>query len=131
MEFFSIEPTREVITTITCKNGTTIEKPEERPAHLPFFGAFARSIGVNEDTIVEWAKAHPEFSVAYAQAKDLQKSILITCGLLGLYNPVFAKFTAVNITNWRDKQDIEHSGNLTLNDAGIALGIARGTAKQG
>lgn len=105
IDFFSVEPTREVDVVTTFKNGTTKESTEERPNHIPFFADFADKIGVNGDTIVEWAKRHEEFSAAYMRAKALQKQHLITCGLLGLYNSKFAVFTAINITDMRDKQE--------------------------
>lgn len=78
---------------------------------LPFLSNFARSIGVCHDTIIEWGKQHPKFSEAYAHAKELQKQHLIQCGLLGLYNPRFAIFTAKNITSMRDQEEHLHVGD--------------------
>ena len=112
--YFDIEPTKEVEVVTTFKNGTTRESSEERPNHLKFLNKFARSIGVCHDTLIEWTKRHPEFSDAYTHAKELQKEHLITCGLLGLYNPAFAKFTAVNITDMRDKTETTHDVSTTL-----------------
>lgn len=108
IEFFSIEPTKEIDVVTTFKNGTTRETTEERPNHIPFFADFAAKIGVTDATVVNWTKKHEEFLSAYMRAKALQKQHLITCGLLGLYNPKFAIFTAINITDMRDKQIIEH-----------------------
>ncbi len=110
VKFFDIEPTREVPVTTVYKNGTERESTEERANHLPFFSNFAHSIGVNDDTIVKWSKKYPDFNAAYTRAKALQKQHLITCGLLGLYNPVFAKFTAINITDMKDTSGIELGG---------------------
>ena len=73
-----------------------------------FLSNFAHKIGVCHDTLLEWCKRHPEFSEAYTCAKELQKQHLIECGLLGLFNSKFAIFTAKNITDMRDKQEIEH-----------------------
>lgn len=110
IKFFDIEPTKEVDVVTTFKNKTTRESTEERPNHLPFFADFAAKIGVNGDTIVEWAKKHKEFTAAYTRAKALQKQHLVTCGLLGLYNSKFAVFTAINITDMRDKREHEVGG---------------------
>ena len=78
---------------------------------LPFLSLFARQYaGVCEDTAIEWTKVHPEFSEAYKKAKDMQKEFLIEQGLEGNYNTAFAIFTAKNITDMRDKQEVEHSG---------------------
>lgn len=114
VKFFDIDTTREVEVTTTTKSGSITRRTEERANHLRFLDGFARSIDVTHDTLLEWCKRHPEFSVAYTRAKALQKEHLATCALLGLYNPIFSKFLAVNITDWRDKQDVEHSGNLTF-----------------
>lgn len=110
IEYFDIEPTREVDVVTTFKNGTTRESTEERPNHLPFFANFAYSIGSNPQRLLEWCKKFPKFQEAYTRAKALQKQHLVVCGLLGLFNSKFAVFTAKNITEWRDKQELEHSG---------------------
>lgn len=73
---------------------------------LPTLRAFAKKIEVNVDTVYEWIKVHQEFSEAFTHAKDLQKWFLIENGLNGCYNPAFAIFTAKNITDMRDKQEV-------------------------
>jgi hypothetical protein len=97
---------------------------------LPTFEGFARSIGVNGDTVVEWAKGedenddlkYPEFSAAYKVAKDLQREFLIDNGLKGLYPPASFIFTAKNVTTMRDVQetknetDMRFTGLEKLND---------------
>ncbi len=108
IDFFSVEPYRELRIQ---RQG----KPAEYkliPNALPFFAAFARSIKVDEDTVVEWAKVYPAFSASYKKAKALQKEFLIENGLLGLYNPAFAIFTAKNITDMRNEDKVEHSGQV-------------------
>jgi hypothetical protein len=79
---------------------------------LPTFLGFAKKIGVNGDTLVEWAKEenkekYPGFSAAYIRAKELQKWFIIENGLNGLYNPQFAIFVAKNITDMRDKTETD------------------------
>lgn len=84
---------------------------------LPTFQGFARKIGVDSHTVQEWAKAkdedgnlrYPDFGAAYKRAKDMQHEMLVTLGLSGLYNPIFAKFIAQNYTELRDKQAIDHT----------------------
>lgn len=119
IEFFGAEPSEEREVTITMKNGSTITKTEMVANRLPFFSAFARKIKVNTDTMNEWCSVYPEFSEAYKSAKELQKEFLIENGISGLYNPAFAIFTAKNITDMRDQQEIKHSGN-----AGFILNIS-------
>ncbi len=103
IEFFNREPYRLY---------DTDKGPVKVPALLPTFNRFAMEIGVNEDTIVEWSKVHPKFSAAYNVAKKLQKEFLINNGLAGLYPPASFCFVAKNITDMRDKQEVEHSGQV-------------------
>lgn len=81
---------------------------------LPTFEGFARSIEVNGDTVVEWTKAHDDFSAAYKVAKDLQREFLIDNGLKGLYPPASFIFTAKNITDMRDKVETENRTDVTI-----------------
>ena len=84
---------------------------------LPTFNKFARSIGVNEDTIVEWSKEenkekYPGFSAAYNTAKRIQKEFLTDNALKGLHPPATFIFIAKNITDMKDKfeQDVTSAG---------------------
>jgi len=81
---------------------------------LPTLAGFARSIGVNKDTLHEWSKEsnkekYPGFSDAKKRIKAMQEDILITNGLMGLYDKSFAIFTAKNILRWSDRQEIDHT----------------------
>lgn len=102
------------------KNPTIKMVGEKVVPELPLFGAFAVSIGVTHDTLLEWIKVHPEFSVAYSKAKQLQETHLVQNTICGLYNSPFAIFTAKNILGWRDQQDIKHSGDKE-NPVGMIL----------
>lgn len=116
IKFFEREPFHDEYT----------EKGVHRLANkLPTFNRFAMEIGVNEDTIVEWSKVHPEFSAAYNVAKKLQKEFLINNGLAGLYPPASFCFVAKNITDMRDKQEVEHSGNVNHEGFKIIIEDAR------
>lgn len=116
-EFFDVEPWQEVEVTHTNKKGDEWTSYERRPNSMPKFHDFAKSIRVNEDTVVEWAnkkdesgnQVYPEFSASYKRAKELQKWFLIENGLNGLYNATFAIFTAKNVTDMRDQTLIDHT----------------------
>ena len=109
--FFSVESSREVVEIVTFKDGTTKETIKELANKLPHFSKFALSINVHVDTLHEWCKVHEEFSEAYKICKDLQKTFLIDNGLLGLFNSTAYIFTAKNITDMRDQQEVKHSGD--------------------
>lgn len=113
VDFFSQPPTYEVDVIIKSKNGTETYKTEERPNQLPFLTKFAREIGVDIDTLENWAKPenedkYPGFFGAYKLAKELQKEFLIQNALRGQYNATAFIFTAKNITTMRDQTQIEH-----------------------
>ncbi len=115
IKFFSTEPYREKETFHSGKNGQSWSTYEDVANDLPTFERFAVNIGVDTDTLLEWSKdpeKYPGFSVAYKRAKHLQKDILLTNGLRGLYSQPFAIFTAKNITDMRDRveQDITSGG---------------------
>ena len=74
---------------------------------LPFFSAYARKIQVNTDTLQEWRKVHPAFSVSYRECKHIQEEILATFTLEGKFQPSFAVFASKNICGWRDIQEIK------------------------
>ena len=107
IDFFSVPATTTIIKKIITKNGTEIEEEVERAVNLPTIERFCSNIGVDGDTIITWNKDYPEFHAAYARAKALQKDLLITNGCKGLYNSQFAIFVAKNVTDMRDKIDID------------------------
>lgn len=49
---------------------------------------------------------HPAFSDAVTRAKTLAEHLLVTNGLLGLYNPAAFQFVAKNYTDLRDVKDL-------------------------
>jgi len=82
---------------------------------LPFFSDFAKEVAhVTEDTLINYSKENKEFFGSYQICKDIQKKYVIFAGMNDLSNPTFSIFTAKNITNMRDKQEVEHSGSISL-----------------
>ena len=61
--------------------------------------------------MLNWAKANDEFLCAIKKAEDLQKDILIQNGLLNAYDKTFAIFVAKNVTDMRDKKELDHSSS--------------------
>lgn len=114
IDFFDQEPYTDVkIDHYDKKTGEIVVWTDIKrmPNKLPTLRDFAKSIKVGVRTVYEWideksGSYQKEFSQTFTQAKDIRKWFLIQNGLQGLYNPLFAKFTAINITDMRDKQDI-------------------------
>ncbi len=76
--------------------------------------AVAGIIGVNHDTLVEWAKVHPEFSVAVkdGQAKrtaKLEEDLLLAKDGPSVTSRIFALKNA-SPHEWRDRQSHEITG---------------------
>lgn len=116
IEYFRVPSTRTVLQTEYYKDGDVKSEREiEVATLLPTFQGFADEIGVNDDTLVEWAKVHPEFSAAYSHAKKLQEKIWLQNSMSGLYNAQFAQFFGKNCLGYKDKTEVENSGEQTLN----------------
>ena len=81
----------------------------------PLFEDFAPKIGVCMDTMNEWKKPenvlkYPGFSESYAIANELQKSFLVTCGVVNAGSASFIQFMLKNNHGMRDKSEQEISG---------------------
>ena len=111
IKFFDIPHTREIEVKYTNKKGETWTKCETVANPLPFFEGFANMLEVMCSTVLDWVKEYPEFYESYARAKQLQLEMLARNSLTGLYNSHYAIFATKNLTKWRDKKDIEHSGH--------------------
>ena len=96
--------------------GTTSDSYERKiDVNLPTKEGFAKYIDVVVSTLFEWEKDHKEFSKALGKITAEQKKRLINSGLSGDYNTTIAKLILSSNHNMRDKQDIEHSGQLGIN----------------
>jgi hypothetical protein len=112
IDFFDVEYTRAV--EKATKAGEIYIDQEANS--LPLIVQFAKHIGVARSTLHKWATEtdedgklkNPEFSNAFACAKDMQEAMLISNGLEGKYQTQFAIFAAKNMIGWRDKQEIDH-----------------------
>lgn len=65
-------------------------------AVYPTFELFADSIGVTNDTLLNWRDKYRHFGAAYDRCKNIQKGRTIAGGLTGKYNPQIVKFMAIN-----------------------------------
>ena len=117
LEFFTKPDVEIQYKEIFDKNGNVVSRtPIMLPAAYPTFEMFAASIGVTTRTLTEWCNKHPRFSAYYARAKEIQLGKLTSNALRGLYNPIYAKFEAVNNHNQKDKQEVETNVSGTVID---------------
>jgi hypothetical protein len=84
---------------------------------IPFIDEFARAEGLAHRTLDRWADPQDKdnykgdaFCLAFTRAKELQKEFLVKQTLAGRFDSSFAKFTAMNITTWRETQYQELTG---------------------
>jgi hypothetical protein len=84
--------------------------------------SFAASINCARSTITEWMSVHPEFSAAVKTAKAHCAAWWEHQGRLGAtgqaqVNPTLVIFGLKNMgaEDWREKQEIEHSGSIDMN----------------
>lgn len=112
IDFFD-QPIYEDVKINHYKNDKLIFTDIKRlPTKLPTLTDFCKSLNLPYFTVREWLDKKCkgfkiEFSQAFMYARTLQKNHLIQASLMGLYNPIFAKFTAVNLTDMRDKKEEE------------------------
>lgn len=81
--------------------------------------AAAADLGFHRDTIYEWEKVHPEFSDTIKVARSKRQLFLERRLLAAEIGPIVTSsiFALKNASpeDWRDKQEVETSGNLTVN----------------
>lgn len=118
IDYFDVEPYRRELkaeSTAYGKNGNeTFNKKEYILVanDPPFLIGFCEEIGISMDTLHEWVDKYPEFSDAYARAKELFKRFLVTNGLNRAADSAFTIFTAKNTTDMKDKMELEPSGSF-------------------
>lgn len=128
IKFFDVEPFTEVKVPVYDESGKTykrgIHKDEKvvthfdvkrNPNRLPTLQQFAKKIHIGISTVYDWlnkdhASYHQEFSDAFACARDLRKNFLIENGLHGCHQHSYAKFVATNLTDMKDTQKQEITG---------------------
>ena|SRR3990167_5653193 len=112
VDYFSVEPYRVIPKT-----------KREIPNDLPFLSNFADSIGVNQDTLHEWCKVHPEFSEAFKKAKELQEQFLVINGLRNNFAQPFTIFAMKNMFRWTDRHEVTGKDGQPLMPYSLFVGL--------
>lgn len=123
IEFFSGPDTEVHYKEVFDRQGNVVSRTSiVMAAEYPTFERFAAKIGVTTQTLLEWCQRYPRFLSCYARAKELQLGKLTSNALRGLYNPIYAKFEAVNNHNQKDKQEVDANvSGVVLDDKTRAL----------
>lgn len=75
---------------------------------IPLIKDFAYEIaGISYDTLLDYVKDSPEFRQSYARVKSIQEKLLLKGGMKGWCNPNFTVFVAKNLTDLKDKKDLD------------------------
>jgi hypothetical protein len=109
IDYFDTPKWYEREVTHQSKNGeyTTCEI---EPNPMPQFSIFARKVlKVSKQTLLNWADKHQEFMDAYNTCKEIQKEFILENGMAGRYNPQFTKFVAINVTDMKDKTEVDNN----------------------
>lgn len=120
VEYFSRIPNESWLKKEIIKANGTIEREYGiKAARLPTLEDFAWNNKIPYRTMYEWANGrttkdgtqkqskHPEFAQAYNRAKQMQKQFLVDNALASLSPPASFIFVAKNITDMRDKAEID------------------------
>lgn len=88
-----------------------IEECEETGKPFTITG-LALHMEIHKDTLIEYGKMDL-FSDSYKKAKSIAENHLVNNALTGTYNSTVSIFLLKNNHNYTDKQEIEHSGEMT------------------
>lgn len=114
--FFNKPATRtEYIETFNAKGKVIKRVPVVLPCEYPTFEAFAAQCGVSTRTLQNWCQESRRFADCYARAKELQRAKLVINTLGGSYNPLFAKFEAINNHGMSDKVTTDNTMTFNVN----------------
>ena len=91
-----------------------LETTGKEQMSLPTVQGFSLWLGVNADTLNEWRKIHPKFSVTLGRLKELQAQQLIDDGIYGgkEVNATIVKLMLQNNHGMRERRETELTGNI-------------------
>lgn len=81
---------------------------------------------VCEETLQEWGRIRPEFSVSMAKIKQYSKNMLLNKGLISEYSPNMARFVLSANHGMAEKTETKHG---VTEQAATLLGLIDGSSK--
>lgn len=99
-------------------NAWPVKRIEQKIAMnmFPSYVRFARKIGVNKDTLYEWAKENKKFSDAMKICNEIAETILLENWLQGIYNAWFTQFLLKNNYWYKDKSEVDTNVKMEVTD---------------
>ena len=85
-----------------------------KTAPLPYLKDFCVQRGYGSQNISQYFMISHEFCEALNRLKDSMEVKLVFGSLTNKLNSYMAMNTLKNVAGWRDKQEIEHSGEIKL-----------------
>lgn len=107
LAFADVPKYRSVEETVISKDGIPRAFTKEVPQAPPLLSEFARRHGMTAAELEEAALHSPKLGRALMLANAIVKEFMVTHGLLGGYNAAFATFAATNLTDMRDKREVD------------------------
>lgn len=123
IEHFDIPLYKTVEVEKMSASGVVKTLTEQRPNDFPTLYSFCRKIGVSADVLADWGREHPEFLRSLNICKGIQAEFLTKHGLSGGYVSSFAKFIAVNVTDYVDKSEVRTENDHNVKGYGLAFNL--------
>jgi len=111
LDYFAIPLTYE---KVVGKDDRGNDIKVEKANRLPTVEGFCAQEKISKSTFHIWRAKHPELSHALGIAKQFQMNHLIQFSLDGTYNAGFAKFLAMNISDYREKIENDTTGEIKV-----------------
>ncbi len=112
--FFDAPSTKQVTELAYLKGGDVKDVVKEVALPPPMYSEFCRKHKIPWKQFVYAKKNIEEFKEAIEECDNIVKEFIIKNGLSGNYTTQFAIFTAKNITDMKDKHEIEEK-NINVN----------------
>ena len=98
-----------------CLKTAQSARATKRTIKYPFFSYFAREkCNVTTQTLLNYGKSNKKFFSMLERCREIRKEFLIQVGLKSIVPPVAFMFVAKNETDMKDRQEIEHSGEMEV-----------------
>jgi len=115
VEFFNAVSPTKIVKKQVVQKGQVVEIKVEEPNGPPTLYGFAAKVGVDRDTLNEWANVYPAFSVAKKKAKTIQANFIVQNGMTGFSPQPFSIFMMKCNHDWNENQATLPSTEIGIN----------------